>query len=220
MKMFVYPTPENAKCVLSHDSGWTVEAVPDTHPTGRVGQSFTIPANTPDYWGSHLTITADKMVPISLRGILTFGQQNLAYLLCDDFHLQAEIVCPEVPPVEPPIPPNPTPAQNPLDLINQVYANRPLLTKEQCGKFTEDCCTALHETFSDKYGHLKKSGAQNQYNGHAVDAINLLKDHTNPDGSITKSGVYDIILSSESPDAKPAFNRAGDAVDVLWYYPA
>jgi hypothetical protein len=62
---------------------------------------------------------------------------------------------------------------------------------------------------------VKKVGAQNNYNGHAVDALQLLKDTKD-----TKAGIYDIIFSSESPEAKIVFNRADDPAPNLWYYPA
>jgi hypothetical protein len=126
--------------------------------------------------------------------------------------LADEKVCPD--PVPVPIPPQPDPT-TPLGIIKQVYATGlyDLRTKEGCGKFTEACCTALHEKLSASYGHLRKSGAQNQYNGHAVDALQRLVP-------MLESGVFDIIQSSESPEAKPAYNKAGDSEPDKWYYPA
>jgi len=53
-----------------------------------------------------------------------------------------------------------------------------------------------------------------------VDAIQLLAAHTNLDGTVTTAGIYDLIVSSESSDAKPSFNRQGDPAPNLWYYPA
>lgn len=221
MKMFVFPTPESAKCTLRHDKGWAATGIADIHPTGRAGQSFTIPEDTPNGWGAELYILAEKMNPIRLRGILTFGQDDLAYLLCDDFQLFPEKECPPPGPIPEPEPP-PAQIKTPRQAIDEIYATGlyDLKTKEGCGRFTEECCNQLHSLFSRQYGHVRKSGAQNQFNGHAVDAINLLQDHANHDGSTTRSGVYDIIISTESPEARPSFNRVGDANPELWYFPA
>lgn len=220
MKMFVFTNPENTHAVLRHDKGWSATAVADTHPTGRAGQSFTIPTDTPNGWGAELYLTADKRNPIRLRGILTFSQDDLAYLLVDDFQLFPEKECP---PVNPPQPePPPVQVKTPKEAIDIIYATGlyDLQTKEGCGKFTEEVCNQLHSMFSKQYGHVRKTGAQNQYNGHAVDAINLLQDHNNFDGTTTKAGVYDIIFSTESPEAKPSFNRVGNPAPELWYFPA
>lgn len=220
MKMFYYTTPEQTVGMLRHDKGWAVKGQPDTHPSGRVGYSFEIPDGTPNGWGAEVMLNADKMVPVRHRGILMFGENNLAYLLVDDFQLAPEKICPEVPPIPPQ--PEPPHIDTPLQAIKEIYntGRFDLSTKEGCGRFTEECCDQLHSLFSKQYGHLRKTGAQNQYNGHAVDALNLLADHVNHNGTLTPAGVYDIIVSSESADAKPAFNRVGDAVPALWYYPA
>lgn len=220
MKMFIFPTPENATALLRHDKGWAVKGMTDTHPTGRPGQSFTIPGDTPNGWGAEITIAAEKKVPLRMRGILMFGENELAYLLVDDFQLAPEKECPPVPQPEPE--PEPEPIKTPLQAIETIYNTGlyDLRTKEGCGRFTEECCDQLHSLFSKKYGHVRKSGAQNQYNGHAVDAINLLTDHVNHDNTLTEAGVYDIIVSSESEEARPAFNRAGPPAPDLWYYPA
>ncbi len=86
MKMFVFPTPLDAHAVLTHDTGgWTLTGVPDVHPTGRQGQSFTIPDATPDGNGAHLTITAPKKVPYQLRGILYLNLPTGPGLLVDDY---------------------------------------------------------------------------------------------------------------------------------------
>lgn len=85
------------------------------------------------------------------------------------------------------------------------------VTEEGCGRFTEACCAALHE-INPQWGHIKKVGAQNQFNGHAVDAIQLLAGE--------QKGIYDIIVDSESPNAKPSFNRKGDPEPALFFFPA
>lgn len=112
-----------------------------------------------------------------------------------------------------PVPdPDPDPLPNPPEVevvpdysptVQTVYrVTQPdLSTKEGCGKFTEDVAVAIHNA-DPEFGHLKKRPGQNQYNGHAVDAI-LYK----------KTGqAIDIIASSESADARP-----GWMVDVPRY---
>jgi hypothetical protein len=87
--------------------------------------------------------------------------------------------------------------------------------KEGCGAFTEAACAALNEQHSADWGHIKKDPAQNQYNGHAVDAIMLRAT-----AGVTTPGIYDIIMSTESPDALPAWSYKGPPDLALWYYPA
>jgi hypothetical protein len=129
----------------------------------------------------------------------------------DDFILADEKECP------PPQPPNPPqPSGSPLDMINQMYATGKfnLATKSGCGLFTEACCKVLHENHSPSWGHLRKTGAQNQFNGHAVDAIQLLVPELN-----CEAFIYDIITDSESPNAHPALNVAGAPEPSLFLYP-
>ena len=68
-----------------------------------------------------------------------------------------------------------------------------------CGRFTEDVCKALH-AIDPRFGHLRKRPGQNQYNGHAVDAVLYLADEPG------QSVAVDIIASSASPDARPQWN--------------
>lgn len=85
-KYYVFPDPLDANCVMQHDTGgWMLTAAPDLHPTGRPGQSFTIPAGTPQDNGARLTITAPKRTPLSLRGILHVAP--LSAFAVDDFTL-------------------------------------------------------------------------------------------------------------------------------------
>lgn len=85
-KYYVFPDPLDATCVLVHDTGgWTLTAAPDLHPSGRPGQSFTIPLGTPQDNGARLTITAPKKVPENLRGVLHVAP--LSTFSVDDFHL-------------------------------------------------------------------------------------------------------------------------------------
>jgi hypothetical protein len=64
-------------------------------------------------------------------------------------------------------------------------------------------------------GPRAQDARPNQYNGHAVDAVQLA---LNVPG--TAAGIYDIIFSSASAEAKPVFNMAGPPEYDLWYYPA
>ena len=57
-----------------------------------------------------------------------------------------------------------------------------------------------------------KSPGQNQYNNHAVDALYALYGND--------AGVWDIITSSVSSSAKPAFNDAGEGNPEEWRPPA
>lgn len=88
-KYFIFPTPLDATATLTHDQGWTVPGVADTHPTGRTGQSFTIPAGTPDLNGARLLITYPGLDPIDLRGV--FKVADLSSLAVDDFKLQGTL---------------------------------------------------------------------------------------------------------------------------------
>lgn len=222
MKLFIFPSPSDAVCTLTSDDGYVLLGKHDVHSTGRPGQSFELPTLAPDGHGALLTISHDGKVPLNQRGIL-FLESSLvkpdAMLTADDFHLVNEKICP--PPIPVPVPPNPTPtppdSHDPLSIIlaTQEKNKFDLSTKEGCGQLVEESCENLHIINSDKWGHVKKTGAQNNYNGHAVDAMQLLKD-----SETTKAGIYDIIFSSESSEARIVFNRAGDPNPALWYYPA
>lgn len=189
-----------------------------THPTGREGIGFSIPDDSPNGWQATLELTAPNKVRILQKAILWLDKDGIDYpwtinqnaaFAVDDFIFENEKTCP--PPDNPPI------GDDPLEIIESVYTNGEfdLSTKNGCGQFTEACAIALHTQLSTFWGHIKKISPQNNYNGHAVDAIMLLVSVGGID-----AGIYDIIFSSESPEAKPVFNRQGDAVQSLWYYPA
>ena len=237
-ELIIFPWPLTAKCTLRLDDGTVLGSRPAVHHTGRLGVSFTIPSKTNQGHGCTLTLQNPGKVNITQRAILFLNDDILNYpwdtnqkaaFAADDFQMQDEKVCPEiplVPPLPPPIPPLP-PNSNPLDIIKSVYNTGlyNLATKDGCGKFTEACCMSLHIIHSDEWGYVKKIPPQNHYpeepyvpggKVHAVDAIMLLEDAD--DG--TFAGVYDIIFSSESLDAKPAFNFRGPPDLNLWYYPA
>jgi len=212
-RLVIFPTPLSALCEVTHDAGWSVVGVDATDDMGRAGQAFTIPAGTPSGHGARLTLTADGMVPIEQRGLLVH-EDNRWLFYADDFHMQP---LPEAPEPEP-APEPPGPGESPEEIIAWVWASgeHQLVTKEGCGKFTEACCAALHEGHYKAWGHIRKNEGQNQWNGHAVDAVMLAANA--PDG--TSHGIYDIIQSSESAEAQPVFNYAGPSDPNLWYYPA
>ena len=207
----IYPTPVDATVTLTPDSGASYTGVPYTHESGRQGQVCYVAEGTPDEQGTTLNVSAPNYLPSRLRGFLVLDQADeLARLQVDDVALESAGAPPPTttPPTGPP---------NPLDIINRVYAETQpqLWTHEGCGKFTEDCCDALHVESSGYWGHIAKQPGQNQYNGHAVDAIML---PLNIPG--TAAGIYDIIFSSVSAEAKPVFNLAGPPENQKWYYPA
>jgi hypothetical protein len=200
-------TPLDATIVAAHDSGWSGTAVAATDPPGRKGKVFDVPDTVPDKNGCQLDITLGGYTPTKTRELLTYVGDR-AYLQCDDFRLV------KLPVVQPPTPPpNPNPS-TPLEVINAVYATGQfnLATHTGCGQFTEECCRQLATAFGAVWGHVAKSPGQNQYQNHAVDAVMSL---AGPD-----HGIWDIIVSSVSSSARPAFNRAGDSKPELWRPPA
>jgi hypothetical protein len=220
-KLLIFPDPLDARCELRHDdgSGLVVIAVPDTHSQGRRGQSFAIPTGLPQGHGARLFISSPGKVQLEQRGALWYDDgivqipfpEGGACLFTDDFRLVSMPTVPVIPDT------HPDPNKDPFKIIVDTYnpTIHDLTTHDGCGKFTEDCCKALHEQHNITWGHVRKSGAQEQYNGHAIDAIQILMAVTN-----TPAGTYDIVQSSQSPSAKPSFNRVDDAHQSLWYYPA
>lgn len=203
-----YPDPPSAQITVTPDSGGAYTSVPYTYTDGRQGQCAYIADTTPENQGALLTIAADGFAPVEMRGFLRlYAEPMAARLEVDDYKLQPSAA------------PGPTPppvvgGNTPLEIINNVYATGQynLRTHDGCGLFTEACCTSIHVSLDDNCGHIKKTGAQNQFNGHAVDAIQFRAGEY--------YGVWDIITSSVSADAKPAFNGPGDADPTLWFYPA
>lgn len=95
-ELIVFPTPADAHCVLQTDPGLTIEGHPATHPSGRPGIGFTIPADHPNGNGAQITITAPEKVSLVQRGILFLAREGFAYpwtpgqtaaFAADDFHL-------------------------------------------------------------------------------------------------------------------------------------
>ena len=65
---------------------------------------------------------------------------------------------------------------NEFETVQAVWDQQPpALTTEGIGLFTERVASTLHAT-DRRWGHLKKTGAQSQFNGHAVNAILYLDD--------------------------------------------
>lgn len=83
--LYIFPTPDTATCILRHDIGWTLTAIPAVHPSGRPGQVFDIPASTPQDNGCSLEISAQGYHPLTVRSVLHIGPET--YLRTDDFHL-------------------------------------------------------------------------------------------------------------------------------------
>ena len=85
-------------------------------------------------------------------------------------------------------------------------------TKIGSGRFLEDVVQALHK-HNDKWGHLKKLGGQNQWNGHAVD--NPLWFEAG------RSQAVDIIAASESTNAHLSWapDQPRAIYDERWYPP-
>ena len=212
-KLMIYPTPLDAHCELDHDYGVNIQGLPDTDSNGRAGQSFNVPGGIPDRNGCTLTLSADGYNTLRVRALLVFEGES-CFLYADDFTLTEAVIIPEEPPdsgggIEPEEP------TTPIELIEQIYdtGNYNLATHTGCGLFTEECVRQLHRTFSRGYGHIRKDPGQNQFNGHAVDALMLVVNTMTAEAAI-----YDIIMDSVSPNARPAFNNVGPADPSKWYY--
>jgi hypothetical protein len=209
-ELYVYTTPKNAIVTLTLDSGAVLMGQPTIHAGRDDAHVIDLDDDLPTQ-GAILRITAEGYLPFDNRGIL---KALPPVFELDDVRLAL------VPaPPEPPPPPNPD--ADPKAIIAAVDAldEHDLDTKEGCGQFTEDCCTALHEQHSADWGHILKNPGQNQVigpsgKGHAVDALYLRWETPN-----TAAGVWDIIHDSESPNATPSFNHKGPT-DAQWYYPA
>lgn len=78
------------------------------------------------------------------------------------------------------------------------------------GAFTEACATAMHDQDAH-FGHVTKTPGQNQYNGHAVDAVNYLND----DGT---GEVY--IIVTTSGEICWRFEDRSTYNGSHWHYPA
>lgn len=209
-----YPDPLNALSTLKTDDGFTGTGIPAIDPNGRHGQAINIMTGHPSGHGAEFTLEAQGYETLRVRGFLII-ESELARLEVDDYKLVLLQSTP-IPPTTPPPTTGPDPNANPLDIINYVFnsTNPNLSTVAGCGLFTEDCGKELHEKMHPAWGHIRKNPGQNQFNEHAVDALMLMI----PSGG-TAPGIYDIIQSSASPDARPVFNYVEPPNPELWYYP-
>src|SRR4030095_9641737 len=200
--LYLYVTPANSLIQLTADNGVSVLGIPTTHEGRQDAQALEIPFDTSGM-GSLLRITHEGYASFEGRAILS-TDDGMAFIQIDDFHL-VQLATSPISPIY---------SGSPKEIIKQVFnnTNPDLSSHDGCGKFTEDCCTALHDNNNQMWGHIRKNPGQNQYNGHAVDAVQCLVGNEN--------GIWDIIHDSVSPNASPAFIYKGPADPTLWYYPA
>lgn len=197
--LFIYTTPAEASVRLTLDSGAVLDGEPCVANGRQDAHRLAVPPDTPAQ-GGLLRVSCAGKTPFEGRGIVRGTE-----FVFDDVHLADAAVEPEPPPVFP------YPTGTPEEIIVQVYdqGDHDLETKQGCGEFVEDCCDALHAS-DPMWGHIKKTGAQNQWNGHAVDALMLAAGEA--------CGIYDIIHDSESPNATPSYTYKGAPDLSLWYY--
>lgn len=217
LAMFLAPEVVSAYGIHD-DMGAPVHGAKGPDPlSGRPAWLFSFPEGLENSHGLTLRTFDDIGLLFDGKGmLLTEYPDGSARWLFDDlerFKRPAPPPCPEPEPE-----PEPDPTLSAKSIADAVYASQTwtLTTKEGCGQFTEAVCTALHEEQSEAWGHIKKTGSQNQYNGHAVDAIHLLT--ANPGCPV--KGTYDIVVGAGDPDAKYQWNKGHDSPDESWYYPA
>lgn len=207
--LFIYTTPAESTVMLTLDSGEELLGTPCSVHGRNDAHVIRLPPDTTG--GAMLEVTCPGYVYRGDRGLIIppSAATGEAHFQLDDVRMSIVPTVPEPPPRNPHL--------DPFATIQAVYEQGEfdLSTKEGCGLYTEACCETLNVQQSPLYGHIKKDPAQNQYNGHAVDAIQLLAIAGN-----TQPGIYDIILSTESPDAKPAWSYKGPPDPSLWFYPA
>ena len=213
-ELYIYARPLDSLVELTLDSGQYLSAH-STHANGRDDAHILVLPEGTHGQGGRLTVTAEGRQGSSVRGIVAPSDNGSpAMFLFDDFgELPLDDEASQPPEPETPEPPD-IEATNAEEIVHEVYnnTNHDLSTHDGCGAFTEDCCVALHENDSDLWGHIRKPDpGQNQYNGHAVDALMLLAGEG--------CGIYDIIHDSVSPNATPAYNYKGPPDPELWYYP-
>lgn len=203
--VYFYSTPKDSRVELTLDSGTTYVGEKCVANGRDDANRFKLPDGT-NIQGTVLRVTCSGYVAREDRGIL---RPDLSGFLLDDIRLTP---VPEPAPV-----PKPDPNADPKSIIDAVFNldEHDLETKEGCGEFTHDCCLNLHSQQSGMWGHIRKSGAQNQWDGHAVDALMLLAK-----AGATDAGIYDIIHDSESANATTSFNWKGPADPNLWMDPA
>ena len=109
-------------------------------------------------------------------------------------------------------------APNMFSVLESVNASRPWRLAEAYedeadgrGAFVEAAVTAMHDTDA-RFGHIQKNPGQNQYNGHAVDALVFKND----DG--TTGEIFEIV--TDSGELCWRFVDRSEANLGKWYYPA
>lgn len=210
--LYVYTTPASAQVTLTLDSGQRLTGEPCSANGRSDAHKLTLPNGTPTQ-GSLLEVSADGYTPFTGRGITVNEGGNPPQFVFDDVHLQP---LPAAPPTPEP-PPAPNPHADPAAICLAVFEQGAydLSTKEGCGTYTEACVEALHAQQSAMWGHIRKTPSQNHWNYHAVDAVLLLAA-----AGATAAGGYDIIWSTESPDARPIWTYKGPdpTGPDHWYY--
>lgn len=227
LQYLIFVDPKDSVGLLTLDNGLVIKSHPAKHPSGREGIAFDIPDNAPNGNGCLLVLGRLDYFDEVKRGILWLDfESNFADVQFDDFRLiKKPAPCPE--PVPEPIP-DPKPSNHPAAIMDRIYktGKYDLGTKKGCGEFTEEVTRQFHLQ-DNQWGHIKKIPPQNCWppddgnistKHHAVDANMLLANYL-VDGELIKSGIYDLIFDTESPNAKPQFIRTGDVNTNLWYYP-
>lgn len=212
-ELYIYTTPPEAAVTVTLDSGITVQGSDPMTANGRSDAHLVdLPEDTPAQGSAMRVDGGAAYVPFDARGLIVPSASGEAKFQLDDIHLQ-------------PMPgggtdtggggggqPAPIPS-DPWGIIQWTFANGrfDLRTKQGCGEFTEACALNLYTYNFPLWGHVVKNPGQNQWNGHAVDAVHCLGG---PD-----TGIWDIIFSSESPEAHPVYNYAGPADPAIWAPP-
>jgi hypothetical protein len=205
-ELVIYAQAEGSIVMLTLDSGQSLSAAASTRNGRDDAHVLALPDGTRGQ-GSLLSVTGVDSKTKTVRGIVHPNDDGDALYQFDDFGpLEPATTVPPNPEPEPP------PSDDPEGIINEVFAEggHDLSTHEGCGEFTEDCCTELHERNSQWWGHIRKNPGQNQYNGHAVDALMLATGEG--------AGIYDIIHDSVAPSASPQYIWKGPPDLDLWYY--
>lgn len=205
--LFIYTTPAEASVMLTLDSGLEIVGEPCRVNGRDDAHVIRLPPDT----------TGGALLEVACPGYVYRGDRGLVIppsAATGEAHFQLDDVrMSEVPAI--PEPPPRNQYLDPFATIQAVYeqGEYDLATKEGCGEYTEACCSALNAQQSPLWGHIRKRPEQNQWQGHAVDAIQLLAK-----AGDTDSGIYDIILDTESPNAAPAWSYKGASEPDLWYY--
>ncbi len=205
-ELVIYANAPGSVVQVTLDSGQVLSAGASTANGRDDAHVIALPDGTRGQ-GSLLSVTADGYQTKTVRGIVHPNDDGDALYQFDDFGpLEPAHTAPPTPEPAPPM------GDDPESIIHAVYetGDHDLSTHDGCGEFTEDCCAALHENHSEMWGHIRKNPGQNQYNGHAVDAVMLLAGEG--------CGIYDIVHDSVAPNASPQYIYKGPPDPEIWYY--